>query len=277
MKAQRILVVDDDRGTRHLLRSLLTRAGFIVTAAKDGTDALAALRSRSFDIMLLDVWMPRMDGLELLDRLEKRKHRPRVIVLTSDDAPETLLKAVRRRAFTYLHKPIEPIALLQTVRETLKAPDVPPIDVVSARADWVELVVPCTREAAERLQGVMARLDADLAPDVRESIAFAFRELLLNAIEWGGRLNPNRTVRIAYLRAQRMILYRIADPGAGFSLENLTHAAIGHPREVPTAHMQVREEQGLRPGGFGLLMVRASVDELLYNETRNEVVFIKYL
>ena len=41
--------------------------------------------------------------------------------------------------------------------------------------------------------------------------------------------------------------------------------------------MQVREEKGIRPGGFGLLMVRASVDELLYNEKRNEVVFVKYL
>jgi hypothetical protein len=41
--------------------------------------------------------------------------------------------------------------------------------------------------------------------------------------------------------------------------------------------MQVREEKGIRPGGFGLLMVRASVDELLYNERRNEVVFVKYL
>jgi CheY-like chemotaxis protein/anti-sigma regulatory factor (Ser/Thr protein kinase) len=277
VKPQRILVVDDDRGTRHLLRSLLARAGFTVVVARDGAEALATLRTRQFDLMLLDVWMPRMNGLELLDTLEKRKRRPRVVVLTSDDAPETLLKAVRRRAFTYLHKPVEPIALLQTVRETLKAPEVPPIDVVSARADWVELVVPCTRDAADRLQSVMMQLDADLAPDVRDSIAFAFRELLLNAIEWGGRLNPNRTVRIACLRARRMILYRIADPGAGFNLEDLPHAAIGHPRDVPTAHMQVREEQGLRPGGFGLLMVRASVDELLYNETRNEVVFIKYL
>jgi CheY-like chemotaxis protein/anti-sigma regulatory factor (Ser/Thr protein kinase) len=277
VKPQRILVVDDDRGTRHLLRSLLARAGFTVVVARDGAEALATLRTRQFDLMLLDVWMPRMNGLELLDTLEKRKRRPRVVVLTSDDAPETLLKAVRRRAFIYLHKPVEPIALLQTVRETLKAPEVPPIDVVSARADWVELVVPCTRDAADRLQSVMMQLDADLAPDVRDSIAFAFRELLLNAIEWGGRLNPNRTVRIACLRARRMILYRIADPGAGFNLEDLPHAAIGHPRDVPTAHMQVREAQGLRPGGFGLLMVRASVDELLYNETRNEVVFIKYL
>jgi anti-sigma regulatory factor (Ser/Thr protein kinase) len=197
--------------------------------------------------------------------------------MTSDEAPETLLEAVRQQAFKYVHKPIDAMELLRTVREVLKAPEPPAIEVISASPDWVELVVPCQREAVERLQAVMAKLDADLAPDVRESIAYAFRELLMNAIEWGGRLDPERTVRISYLRAKRMLLYRIADPGPGFSIDELPHAAIGGPPDDPIAHMQVREEKGIRPGGFGLLMVRGSVDELLYNEKRNEVVFVKYL
>jgi anti-sigma regulatory factor (Ser/Thr protein kinase) len=197
--------------------------------------------------------------------------------MTSDDAPETLLKAVREQAFKYVHKPVESAALIETVQEALAAPEGPPIEVVSARPEWVELLVPCTREAAGRLESVMAHLDANLAPDVRESIAFAFRELLLNAIEWGGKLDPSRTVRIACLRAKRMLIYRIADPGPGFDIDQLPHAAIGQPASDPIAHMHVREAKGIRPGGFGLLTVRASVDELIHNEQRNEVVFIKYL
>ena len=273
----RILVVDDDKVTRHLVRSVLTRAGFSTSVAKDGTEALKLLRTRRFDLMVLDVWMPRMSGLDLLERLRARKTRPRVVVLTSDDAPGTLLRAVRQQAFAYVHKPVDAAALLQTVRDALNASEPPPIEVISARPDWVELVVPCTREAAERIQDVMARLDTDLAPRLRDSVAYAFRELLLNAVEWGGRLDPTRTVRIAYLRARRMVMYRIADPGAGFDIEKLPHAAIGRPADDPIAHVQVREDKGLRPGGFGLLTVRASVDELLYNERRNEVVFVKYL
>jgi len=218
-----------------------------------------------------------MTGLDLLERLRTRKVRPRVIVMTSDEAPETLLEAVRQQAFTYVHKPIASLELLRNVRDVLKAPDPPAIEVISARPEWVELVVPCRREAVERIQTVLAQLDTDLAPDVRESIAYAFRELLMNAIEWGGRLDPARTVRISYLRARRMLLYRIADPGPGFDLEDLPHAAIGGPPDDPVAHMNVREAKGIRPGGFGLLMVRGSVDELLYNEKRNEVVFVKYL
>jgi len=273
----KILVVDDDRATRHILSKVLTDAGFLATQAADGIEALQLMRRRKFDLVLLDVWMPRMNGLELLAELRGRKRKPRVVVMTSDDAPQTLLEAVRANAFKYVHKPIDPQALLSTVQEVLEAPQVLPIEVVSARPEWVELVVPCTREAVDRIQAVMAQLDAQLAPELREPIASAFRELLMNAIEWGGRLDPSRTVRIACLRSRRMLMYRIADPGPGFKMEDLPHAAIGQPSELPIAHMQVREEQGIRPGGFGLLMVRANVDELLYNEKHNEVVFVKYL
>src|SRR5262249_34905971 len=89
--------------------------------------------------------------------------------------------------------------------------------------------------------------------------------------------DPNRKVRIAYLRAQHMLMYRIADPGPGFRIEDLTHAAISYPADEPMQHMPVREQKGLRPGGFGLLLGRSTVDELLFNEARNEVVFVKYL
>jgi CheY-like chemotaxis protein/anti-sigma regulatory factor (Ser/Thr protein kinase) len=273
----RILVVDDDKTTRLVLRKVLTNAGFSTAVAKDGVEAFKAIEAGGVDLLLLDVWMPRMNGLELLAKLRSSKTRPRVVVMTSDDAPETLLKAVREQAFKYVHKPVESAALLDTVQDALDAPESPPIEVVSARPEWVELLVPCTREAAGRLESVMAHLDANLAPDVREAIAYAFRELLLNAVEWGGKLDPSRTVRIACLRAKRMLMYRIADPGPGFDIDELPHAAIGQPASNPIAHMHVREAKGIRPGGFGLLTVRASVDELIHNEQRNEVVFIKYL
>jgi len=106
-------------------------------------------------------------------------------------------------------------------------------------------------------------------------VAFAFRELVWNAIEWGGGLNPSHKVRITCVRTDRMLMYRIADPGPGFTFENLDHAAIAH--DNPLDHLVVRESKGLRPGGFGVLTVRASVDELVYNQKQNEVIFIKYL
>jgi CheY-like chemotaxis protein/anti-sigma regulatory factor (Ser/Thr protein kinase) len=279
--APSILVVDDDRATRLITKTALTKAGFQVRVAKDGVEALTRLRGHRFDLMLLDVWMPKMDGLGVLDRMQrangrKGNPRPKVVVMTSDEAPETLLKAIRQRAHEYVHKPVEPAALVSLVRDALKRGEEPPIEVVSARPDWVELVVPCTRDAADRLHAVMARLETNLPEDTRESVSYAFRELLMNAVEWGGKLDPKRTVRISYIRAKRLLLYRISDPGPGFKMEGLDHAAISHP-DNPIEHMMIRESKGIRPGGFGILMVRAKVDELIYNEKQNEVVFIKYL
>ena len=273
-----VLIVEDDRSTLHLLAETLKTAGFSVALAEDGVEALKHLRAGSYDLMLLDVWMPKMNGLDVLAALPPEGPRPRVVVMTSDDTPETLLRAVREQAWRYVTKPVEPKALVELLHEVLAPTAVAPrIEVVSARPDWVELVVPCERAVVERLDSFMAHLEADLPVDVREAIAYAFRELLMNAIEWGGRLDPSRTVRIAYLRTKRLLLYRIADPGPGFNVEGLLHAAIGQPEDDPTAHAIVREEKGMRPGGFGIVTVRAKVDELLYNEKRNEVVFVKYL
>src|SRR4029453_7346718 len=93
---------------------------------------------------------------------------------------------------------------------------------------WVELLIPCTREAAERIQSFLMKLEADLPEDMRNTIGLAFRELVLNAVEWGGKLDPNRKVRIAYVRSWRIFLYRVAEPGPGFSFKNLTHAAVAN-------------------------------------------------
>lgn len=274
---KRILVVDDDRTTRHLVCALLKRSGYLVATARDGLEALRKLKAKPFDLVLADVWMPRVDGLELLARLRAAGDGPRVVVMTSDHTPETMLRAIREQAYHYLVKPIQPEALRDVVEGALAASALPPIEVLSARPDWVELLVPCAIEAAERIQGFLAQLDADLPDDVRGAIGQVFREMLLNAIEWGGQLDPSRKVRVAYLRARRMVLYRIADPGPGFKFEDLTHAAVSYEPERRMEYMSARQEKGLRPGGFGILMARAMVDELLYNEAHNEVVFVKYL
>jgi anti-sigma regulatory factor (Ser/Thr protein kinase) len=123
----------------------------------------------------------------------------------------------------------------------------------------------------------MSQLKTDLPRETRENVTYAFREMLRNAIEYGGRNDPSRCVEVSYLRTPRVILYRIKDPGEGFRIESLKHAAILNPEGDPLHHAQVRSELGLRPGGFGILIARNLVDEMIYNERHNEVVLIKYL
>ncbi len=76
---------------------------------------------------------------------------------------------------------------------------------------------------------------------------------------------------------KRMIMCKVKDPGKGFSLDELKHAAVGNPPEDPFRHMTERETRGIRPGGFGILMAKKLVDDLLYNEQGNEVLLVKYL
>jgi anti-sigma regulatory factor (Ser/Thr protein kinase) len=142
---------------------------------------------------------------------------------------------------------------------------------------WIDLMVPCTREAAEGTARFISQIDSDLDVELRDSVGLAFRELLLNAVEWGGTLDAVKRVRVMRGRWRGVLIYRITDPGSGFRFDDLPHAALAHRGESAIAHMAVRDNAGIRAGGFGLLIVRAIADELLYNERGNEVTFMKYL
>jgi CheY-like chemotaxis protein len=274
---RRILLVDDDRALRHALSALLQEAGHQVESAGDGPEAIEMLGDRAFDLVFLDIGLPSMNGLDVLARVGNLPSPPLVIVMTADDTSETLLEAVKRQAYRYIRKPFPPGEIVNVVNEAAVPSAVMPIEVVSAKPEWLELVAPCTLEAADRLQSFVMHLEATLAEPVREAVAQAFRELLINAVEWGGKLDPSRKVRISCVRTKRLLLYRIADPGEGFDIDRLRHAAIMNPDDDPMRHLSVREEKGLRPGGFGLVMTRSLVDDLIYNEARNEVLLIKYL
>jgi CheY-like chemotaxis protein/anti-sigma regulatory factor (Ser/Thr protein kinase) len=273
-----ILVADDDRILRTFVSRLLKKQKYAVATAADGQAALALLKKKAFDLVLLDLWMPKMNGFEVLALVRQQPRTPRVVVMTSDETPEAMLRAVREQAYRYLTKPVEPARLLELVEDALEErPQTPPIEVISAKPTWVELLVPCDLDCARRIHEFLNRLELDLPEDRREQVGQAFRELLTNAVEWGGKLDPNRKVRVSFVRTPRMLIYRIADPGPGFKFEGLTHAAVGYAGDDPTAHMEEREKKGLRPGGLGIFMTRELVDDLVYNEAQNEVLFVKYL
>jgi CheY-like chemotaxis protein/anti-sigma regulatory factor (Ser/Thr protein kinase) len=274
-----ILIVDDDPELREVLSTVLVNAGHVVEQAGDGPDALRMLAVGEFDIVLLDINLPSMNGLDVLAQIRGLFNPPLVVMMTADDTPEPLLEAVRLQAFRYLRKPFPLRTIVDVINDAMTRAPVAglPIEVVSASPEWLEIIAPCAIDMADRLHSFVMHLEADLPEPARESVAQAFRELLTNAIEWGGKLDPKRKVRISCVRAKRMRLYRIADPGEGFDIDRLQHAAISNPEGDPLQHAEERQKQGLRPGGLGLMMTRSLVDELIYNEARNEVLFIKYL
>jgi anti-sigma regulatory factor (Ser/Thr protein kinase) len=105
----------------------------------------------------------------------------------------------------------------------------------------------------------------------------AIREILINAIEHGAGSDPQKKVIITFVRGERVLFYYVRDPGKGFAMEKLKHSALSNPEQSPIEHVEVREQLGLRPGGFGILITRQIVDELIYNAAGNEVLLVKYL
>lgn len=124
---------------------------------------------------------------------------------------------------------------------------------------------------------LLGELEIEMPHDIWEDVAAAFRELLLNAIEHGGKSDARKRVKVSLLHTARALVVHVQDPGKGFSLESLRHSALANPEDDPTRHVEIRAEQGQRPGGFGILMASNLVDELHYNERGNEVVFVKNL
>lgn len=276
-----ILVVDDDQDLLDLASFVLKREGYDVVAAKDAFEGLVQIWQTRPVIALLDVMMPRMSGLEMLTQLRAQDNEIPVIIMTADTTPEVALAALRDHACDFLAKPFDPQQLIAAVdtafelrRQNLT------IEVLSARPDWIELCVPCDPAAIEPLERLLTQIKTDLPPEMRESIIYAFREMLRNAIEHGGKNDPTQKVEVSYLRTSRFILYRIKDPGEGFSFDALAlpfGSTVAGADGDPTAHIRARAEAGLRPGGFGILIARNMVDEVTYSERQNEVILIKYL
>jgi anti-sigma regulatory factor (Ser/Thr protein kinase) len=136
--------------------------------------------------------------------------------------------------------------------------------------------VPCDLDAVAPLLKALAELEADVPQSIRDAIDLALREMLNNAIEYGCKLDPKKYVEVSFTRLQRAVIYLIKDPGEGFDPSRLAHAAQSDADD-PLEHFAERDARGLRAGGFGILLAKNLVDEVIYNERGNKLMFIKYL
>lgn len=276
--SKRILVVDDDPEILDLLAAGLAGPDRQMESASDGVEAMRRIENEPFDLVITDVNMPNLDGLSLLEQIRRVRPDVPVVVMTVANTPETIVRAIRDRAYTYLSKPFSLHAVAEVVDNALAGTAADDdIQILSARPTWLSLRLRCKMDTADRILHFLNAIQTGLEQEERESVAMAFREMLLNAIEHGGGHDPQKRVVVSYIRAEHSLLYYVRDPGKGFSMDNLIHAAIANPLESPVEHVEIRQQMGMRPGGYGILMTRKLVDEVLYNEAGNEVLLIKYL
>ena len=277
-EAKRILIVDDDPDVHRLLTFALKDTGCYLESAFDGLEGLKKVEDAPWDLVITDVIMDGMDGLELLENVRRIRPEMPVVVMTVDSTAEKIVTAIRGNAFSWFRKPFEPQAVRDMVESALTASRLKAdIEVLSASPRWLELRLRCDLETATRALQFVREMEPELPEAEREKVALAFREILFNAVEHGGGNDPNVHVTVTYMRADGALLFRVRDPGPGFSFDKLRHSALSNPADSPAEHTKNRDEMGMRPGGFGILLTRAFVDELLYNEKGNEALLIKYL
>ncbi|HAX41298.1 MAG TPA: sigma-54 dependent transcriptional regulator [Bryobacteraceae bacterium] len=121
MKSPRILIVDDEPGIRSSLAGVLQDEGFTVHAVESGEEGLSELERVDYDLVLLDVWLPGIDGLEVLERIEAgvRAARPAVIMISGHGSIETAVRATKRGAFDFLEKPLTIAKVMVVVNNAL--------------------------------------------------------------------------------------------------------------------------------------------------------------
>src|SRR5271169_5595127 len=101
-----ILIVDDDPGIRQSLKGALEDEGYKTVAVGSGEACLEALEKRGFDVVLLDIWLPGMDGLEALEKIKQAEDGPEVIMISGHGTIETAVRATKLGAFDFLEKPL---------------------------------------------------------------------------------------------------------------------------------------------------------------------------
>lgn len=287
-----ILVVDDSAVERRLLEEYLRRAGHEVAVAADAGEALRRLQLHPVDLVVTDLLMPEVDGLELLRRIRTRLPAVPVILVTGNGGEAEAVSALRAGASDYVRKEhlqaelhpavLRVVKLLQDRRRRQQV------------ESWIVRTHTSFRIGSDRQQvSSLVRRLCELGSAlgaIREAdeirVAVALEEALLNAIVHGNlevssrlreceddsyeRMISQRRAHPVYGRRQVQVdcdvsttevRYRITDEGPGFNVANLPD-----PRQPDRVELA---------SGRGVLMMRTFMDEVAYNGRGNEVTLVK--
>jgi anti-sigma regulatory factor (Ser/Thr protein kinase)/ActR/RegA family two-component response regulator len=274
----RVLIIGSATSVSREIGEALSAAQLPIEYAAGHADALQRLRMRSFGVVITNPDSAVDEDLALLEEMRAIRPGVKCIVLAAHSTPAEVIAALRARVFACFTPPFDSAEIANLARNAASDSQWrDDIQILSAKPGWVSLRVNCRLITAERLLTFAKELNAQLPEDTRQDVLLALREILLNAMEHGAAFNAEQIVEVTGVRTARSLVFYVRDPGAGFRRESLGHAAAGSSSSDPLAHIRQREEEGMRPGGYGLLLASGTVDELIYNEIGNEVLLIKYL
>jgi anti-sigma regulatory factor (Ser/Thr protein kinase) len=274
----RLLVIQPEAALEKALANDVTLRGHEIETCSGNIEALHRAREHAVDVVITSPVTTFSEDLAFTKEMHVVRPGARLIVLAPAATNEDIVNALREDVFACFTPPFDYGEIAAMARGGLSEPGQPDgIELVSGLPHWLTVRVSCQLLTAERLVRFIAELQSALPSGERDLLLTAFREMLLNAMEHGAGFDADKVIEVTAAKTARAIVYHFRDPGNGFDRADLDHCANSNTPENVLASAEKRIELGLRPGGFGMLIVRQIVDELVYNERGNEVLLIKHL
>ena len=262
----RILVVDDEDMSRDVLVSLLHRKGYQVGSAPDGKTALAMFRDQSFDLVLSDVRMPGISGLQLLAAIKEISPTVPVIMLSGYGDVETVVEALKGGAENFLAKPVH-MASLERVVDQVLAQTCLPAEAAQALPEisqTTSITLPSRPDLICQVvnQVALSALAVGFcAGDLHNDLRLALVEGVTNAMEHGNRWDPAKNIQVEVTASAELLEVRVRDQGPGFDIDR--------------DYDPTREDNLMCERGRGIFLMRAIMDEVIYENPGNVLIMRK--
>ncbi len=297
MSNVKILIVDDERSILDLLTRCLTGEGYEVDTASDGMEATEKVLSNEYNLIITDVMMPRLGGLDLLKNVKISRPKLPVVIITGYATTEITIEALKLGAVDFLTKPFKLSAIFFTVKKILD---------MQAREAEIKQVFAQIGESRKVFECTSREIDPEAIVQVivRELIAFEFctesdsirvslaiREAIENAVEHGNLELPSGHKHKEYMINPQAFLRwkaeRLANPQYGDRMVRIRFVCSQEKMEVTVTDEGAGFDTGLLPTEFeegmamdrdlhGYNLMRFSMDEVRYNQKGNEVTLLKY-
>lgn len=264
--AYRILIVDDEDINRLLLADMLDCEGWIVDKAAHGLEAWDLVQKQDYHLVITDIKMPFMDGIELLGKIKNEHPTLPVVVVTAFASVDTAIEALRLGAFNFLRKPFSIEEIQSIARKGLALWDVQQerSRILAHVRKHIEIRIPSDPSL---INSVFHHVHEDALAlgfphrVVHMNLYLALSEALANAIDHGNDRRAGSWVDVDIHLSPEEIRIRIQDEGKGFQVE-----------EVPDP---TTSENLFKSRGRGIFLMRCYMDEVRYNEKGNGVLLVK--
>lgn len=263
----KILLVDDEWTLVELLSRYLAEKGYEVTSASNGGDAWDFFQRQPFDLVLSDLRMPGLDGLQLLNAIKQADPRIPVVLISGFGDVETVVKALKSGAENFLAKPLDLEELEKVLGQSLALACVRPGG--SQIKGAIEQITKIeTRSLSDNISDIVYQISLSAVAvgfsqyDLGNNLKMALVEAMTNAMEHGNQWEASKIVRVSAKLSPHTLQVTIEDQGAGFDHQNLTDPTL--------------QENLLSERGRGIFLLRAIMDEVRFNEQGNAVTLIKH-